>query len=116
MDDRIKIEELRDIFGESVPMEAILLLTDDGNKSIEPRNMRAELIEIAKKMKNRVKVGGTYMHMKTTGMYEVMGLARIQTAKPLKDMDDVVIYQSLGDGEFWVRPTDEFLDRFKSMD
>lgn len=51
---------------------------------------------------------GIYRHFKG-GMYRVLGMARHS-----ETLGELVVYQSLADGAFWVRPAnmwDEFLER-----
>ena len=57
-----------------------------------------------------------YMHRKTGGHYQVVGVAKAQVIDAIRDMDEVVIYRSEKDGSLWVRPKDEFLDgRFAAI-
>lgn len=51
------------------------------------------------------------VHDKSGGIYNVIGVGRIQTDTPLTDMANVVIYFNPDSG-YWVRPVDEFRDRF----
>ena len=51
---------------------------------------------------------GIYRHFKG-GMYRVLGMARHS-----ETLEELVVYQSLADGAFWVRPANmwvEFLER-----
>lgn len=50
-----------------------------------------------------------YLHVKSGGQYSVLEEGKLQTAEPVGDMTDVVIYRSTSGG-IWVRPTDEFYD------
>ncbi len=52
-----------------------------------------------------------YVHKKTGGKYHVLGTARIQSDRPLKDMDRVIVYAG-DDTQLWARETNEFTDRF----
>jgi cyclomaltodextrinase len=45
---------------------------------------------------------GKYLHFKG-GIYEVIGIARHS-----ENMEELVIYRSLSDGEIWARPKDMF--------
>lgn len=56
----------------------------------------------------------THRHIKTGGEYSHYGHARVQTAKPLTDMDHVEVYEAK-DGTLWVRPTPEFVNRFSKI-
>lgn len=48
-------------------------------------------------------------HLRRGSTYTVLGPARIQTATPLTDLAEVVIYRG-EDGETWARPVAEFED------
>lgn len=73
--------------------------------------------------------GDTVRHVKTGGLYDVVGEGRMQTsdwerevrtekdeqglrswAYQSVDMERVTVYRSQADGSLWVRPTDEFCD------
>jgi hypothetical protein len=55
-------------------------------------------------------------HKKRGSEYAVIGHGKIQTDVPLKDYDEVVVYQS-EDGTIWVRPVSEFMDgRFENVE
>lgn len=54
--------------------------------------------------------GPAWVHIKTGGVYDEVGRGRMQTAEPLPDMADVVIYRSRKDGSLWCRPVAEFED------
>lgn len=56
-----------------------------------------------------------YVHTKTGGKYRSLGHAKIQTEIPLVDYDDVSVYQSLENGMIWVRPSNEFEERFHTV-
>lgn len=71
-----------------------------------------------------------YQHVKTKGIYKLIGYGRMQAGywgdhhpqMPLTshgksvDMREVAIYQSINDGSIWVRPREEFEDgRFKRL-
>ncbi len=50
------------------------------------------------------------------GVYEVLGLAVVQTDTPLADYDVVQVYRNVDDGSLWVRPKQEFDDgRFVAL-
>lgn len=49
--------------------------------------------------------GARYQHLKTGGLYEVLGMARLEW-----NLDPVVVYRSEHDGSLWVRPEAEFYD------
>ncbi len=56
-----------------------------------------------------------WRHKKTGGEYIVIDEAKLQTAKPVGDMTELVIYIAK-DGTTWVRPKDEFHDgRFEEI-
>jgi hypothetical protein len=57
----------------------------------------------------------TYRHLNTDGTYRVLSeKARIETEG--MDGEHQVIYQSLKDGQIWVRPKAEFFDgRFERI-
>jgi hypothetical protein len=59
--------------------------------------------------------GRRWRHV-TSGMSVTeIGRGRMQTAEPIGDMTPVVIYHHAGEhggGTFWVRPAEEFEDRF----
>lgn len=59
----------------------------------------------------------TYQHIKTQGHYDVMGKIRLQTDRPLLDMEELVLYRSRQDGSLWGRHGDEFFDptRFRAL-
>jgi hypothetical protein len=60
-------------------------------------------------------VSGSWIHKKTGGHYIVMGMVKLQTAKPVGDMAELVLYIA-ENGSMWVRPKDEFLDgRFEEI-
>lgn len=52
--------------------------------------------------------GQRVQHIKRGSTYRVIGRGNVQTAKPLTDFDEVVIYQSEDDGRIWVRRAIEF--------
>jgi hypothetical protein len=55
---------------------------------------------------------GLYRHIKTGGLYLLLGDCLIESDKTL-----AVIYRSMSDGQVWVRPTKEFFDgRFEFID
>lgn len=50
------------------------------------------------------------------GEYYRLGDARIQSATPLSDMDEVVVYRA-ADDSYWVRKKEEFYDgRFTKLE
>lgn len=52
-----------------------------------------------------------WQHVKSQGLYTVIGEGLQES-----DLEPVVIYRSLFDGELWVRPTSEFYDgRFRNI-
>lgn len=69
-----------------------------------------------------------FKHRKTGGYYMVAAEGRMQSKDwrsydeatddlNLVDMEEVVIYMSMSDGEFWVRPKAEFYDgRFEEIE
>lgn len=66
-----------------------------------------------------------YRHLKSGGEYQVVALARMQakdwnsSGSPDSfqsiDMEQVVVYRSLSDGEVWVRPIRDFCERFELL-
>ena len=57
----------------------------------------------------------THQHLKRRSLYRFVGKATLQTSLPLRDMDEMVVYQA-EDGSFWVRPDVEFYDgRFLTL-
>lgn len=57
----------------------------------------------------------TFKHTKTGGVYELVGDARLQTSTDLSDMAYLVVYRGR-DGALWVRPREEFAQRFAPID
>ncbi len=49
-------------------------------------------------------------HKVSGGLYDIVGRGRVQSSKPLNDMDDVMVYRSVTHGTLWVRPVREFED------
>ena len=68
----------------------------EGIESLRAENekLRAALID-----------GGKWMHLKTGGVYELIGECRIEATNTL-----AVLYRSKKDGTIWVRPFVEFYD------
>ncbi|MGU9981534.1 ead/Ea22-like family protein [Phreatobacter sp. HK31-P] len=57
-----------------------------------------------------------YGHKKRGTTYAVVGMARVQTARPLKDMEPVTVYRCEQTGDLWARPSEEFYDgRFEPI-
>lgn len=58
-----------------------------------------------------------YQHLKTQGHYDVMGKIRLQTDRPLLDMEELILYRAREDGSLWGRHPDEFFQssRFKPV-
>ena len=54
-----------------------------------------------------------FIHNRTGGAYDLIGTARLQTDKPLRDMAEVVVYKGT-DGRLWVREREasEWDERF----
>lgn len=52
----------------------------------------------------------THVHVKSGHEVSVIAAGRIQTAKPIGDMDHVIIYKHAGN--WWARPLAEFEERF----
>lgn len=61
---------------------------------------------------NEINSQGIYRHFKTQGDYRIIGTGKIQISTSLRDMDDIVIYQSLVNSDLWGRGLTEFLNRF----
>ena len=59
----------------------------------------------------------THKHIKTGGIYQMIGIGAVQSERPLTDMQPVVIYRSMKNGSLWARAEDEFYDekRFSSL-
>lgn len=55
--------------------------------------------------------GARYRHKKTSGIYERIGDAQLQSSYPVRDMAGLVLYRGQ-DGALWARPPDEFNERF----
>jgi hypothetical protein len=59
--------------------------------------------------------GEVYRHKKRSSSYTVVGRARLQTNRPLRDDEPLVVYQG-SDGKLWARPVEEFCDgRFELL-
>ena len=57
-----------------------------------------------------------FRHKARGTRYEVLGEARVQAAKPLRDLDLVVVYRD-EEGRVWVRASGEFFDgRFEAVE
>lgn len=57
-----------------------------------------------------------YWHVKTNGVYEIIGKGNMQTAEPTRDLTQVVVYRAPGCSQLWIRPLDEFNDgRFEKL-
>jgi len=54
-----------------------------------------------------------WKHKKTQGVYRAVQLATLQIADSPHDDRLMVIYESSVDHSLWVRPLDEFRDRFE---
>lgn len=71
-----------------------------------------------------------FRHKKTGGLYELLAIGQMQARNWLEDvrkggytvqykpvdMAEVVIYQSLTDKKVWVRPINEFNERFETVE
>ena len=59
----------------------------------------------------------THRHIKTGGLYQMLGSGAVQSERPLTDMQAVVIYRSMKDGTLWAREFHEFHDasRFEPL-
>jgi hypothetical protein len=56
-----------------------------------------------------------YRHKQRGGAYTVLGQACLQTARPIQDDQELVVYRG-EDGRLWARPFDEFYDgRFERI-
>ncbi|WP_210324604.1 DUF1653 domain-containing protein [Chelatococcus reniformis] len=65
---------------------------------------------------NKRTASGDWRHVKRGGLYDVVGLAQVQTTDELTDYEVVVVYRSKHDGELWVRRKSEFYDgRFEPL-
>lgn len=56
----------------------------------------------------------THIHPKTGGSYKLIGEARMQAKEWGVDMQPVMVYQG-ADGDLWVRPKEEFDERFQKL-
>ena len=59
----------------------------------------------------------THRHIKTGGLYQMLGSGAVQSERPLTDMQAVVIYRAMKDGTLWAREFHEFHDaaRFEPL-
>lgn len=59
-----------------------------------------------------------WRHLERGSIYEEVGPARLQTARPLGDMAHLTVYRSIGDASLWARPDAEFLagGKFERVD
>ena len=57
-----------------------------------------------------------FKHRKTEGVYRRMGTASVQTDKTLSDYDLVTIYTGISDNRTWIRPVEEFHERFDKVE
>jgi hypothetical protein len=55
-----------------------------------------------------------WRHIKSGGEYSLLGNAHVQCDYPLKDCEEVYVYQG-DDGRMWVRPVAEFNARFRRV-
>lgn len=53
-----------------------------------------------------------FIHKKSGGRYQFVGLAHLQTDQPLGDMASVTVYRG-EDGRLWAREGREFVERFE---
>lgn len=58
----------------------------------------------------RPRVSTEWVHVKTGGRYQVIGIGHLQVDDPKWDMAEVVLYGNPGDPMIWARPLDEFVD------
>lgn len=61
-------------------------------------------------MREDVKPGDRFRHVKRGTEYEIVGVAQLQTTDPLFDDSVMVVYRG-EDGQLWTREVHEFLDR-----
>ena len=84
----------------------------------ELREALAKFARIAEKRGQewRREDGPRYRHVKTGGTYQIVGYARLQSATPICDYADLVLYRSDADGSIWARGRNEFMDgRFERL-
>lgn len=67
-------------------------------------------------MLEKVEIGKEYFHYKDKNKkYKVLFLGKLQMTDKKYDLIDMVIYETLYENDFgkiWVRPLDEFLEKF----
>lgn len=54
-----------------------------------------------------------FIHTKRGTAYVMVGEGRLQTSRPLSDMEAMTAYRNEETGEWWFRPVDEFDMRFE---
>lgn len=54
---------------------------------------------------------GVYQHYKTKGYYKLIGLGRHS-----ETLENMILYQSVDTGEFWVRPARMWFDKVFDLD
>lgn len=60
--------------------------------------------------------GSVFKHVKRSSFYRVEGVASLQSAGPIEEGAQIVIYRA-ADGTLWARPFREFLDgRFERVE
>lgn len=55
-------------------------------------------------------IGEIWMHYKTKGEYEIVGLGQLQVKIEELDMKECIIYKALSDKKVWIRPGDDFTE------
>lgn len=67
-------------------------------------------------MTDKIKPGSKARHYKRGSTYDVIGEASVQTGEPLGDYARVIVYRAHHDGRLWVRPLQEFSEKFEITD
>ncbi len=58
--------------------------------------------------------GRLWTHVASGNLYTLLGIVRVQAEFPISDLTTVTVYKG-GDGDLWLRPTEEFLERFSPL-
>lgn len=98
---------------------SMTLKADSGYQSSETHRISADQWEGMQKIIHS-EVPRRFLHKKTGGTYELVGIGKMQTSDWLVsrlaelpasvDMSPVAIYRADKDGSLWARPLDEFQD------
>lgn len=91
------------------------MLRDERDELLRQRNAALTRVESLQAELGEAYPRWTHINRKSS-VYREYGRGRIQTAVPLTEGTEVVIYRSEKEGRFWVRPTSEFEDgRFRPL-